>query len=90
LLLSACCMWFRESFPACLRGMRHVFVFVQEGTPLITIGSFIIHSTCTLHGLFTVPGSTDAMVHGYVTDAWARSHHRLWYDRVIRKQTTGP
>jgi formate dehydrogenase subunit gamma len=83
LLLSGGCMWFPELIPAGLRGMRPVFVFVHEGAALITIGAFIIH---IYMGLFMVPGSTDAMVHGYVTAAWARSHHRLWYDRVIRKQ----
>ena len=87
LLLSGFCMWFPESIPAGFRAMRPVFVFVHEGAALITIGAFIIH---LYMGLFMVPGSTEAMVHGYVTDAWARSHHRLWYDRVIRKQTTGP
>jgi formate dehydrogenase subunit gamma len=83
LLLSGCCMWFPEYVPAGLRGLRPVFVFVHEGAALITIGAFIIH---LYMGLFMVPGSTDAMLHGYVTAAWARAHHRLWYDRVIRKQ----
>jgi cytochrome b subunit of formate dehydrogenase len=44
--------------------MCPVFVFVHEGAALITIGAFIIH-LCM--GLFRVPGSTDAMLHGYVT-----------------------
>ena len=65
---------------------RPVFVFVHEGAALITIGAFIIH---LYMGLFMVPGSTDAMLHGSVTAAWARSHHRLWYERVVRKQTPG-
>jgi formate dehydrogenase subunit gamma len=86
LLLSGCCMWFPELIPAALRGLRPVFVFVHEGAALITIGAFIIH---LYMGLFMVPGSTDAMLHGSVTAAWARSHHRLWYERVVRKQTPG-
>jgi formate dehydrogenase subunit gamma len=82
LILSGLFMWFPESIPASMKGVRPVFVFVHEGAALITIGAFIIH---LYMGLFMVPGSTTAMIHGYVTRAWARTHHRLWYDRVVQK-----
>jgi formate dehydrogenase subunit gamma len=46
---------------------------------LITIGAFIVH---VYMSVFLVPGSTNAMMHGYVSPAWARTHHRLWYIRM--------
>jgi formate dehydrogenase subunit gamma len=39
--------------------------------------------------LFTVPGSLHAMVSGYVSRDWARTHHRLWYEKVSGKSPGG-
>jgi formate dehydrogenase subunit gamma len=52
---------------------------IHECAALITIGAFIIH---IYMGVFMVPGSLTAMVQGWVTRDWARTHHRLWYERV--------
>ena len=49
-------------------------IFIHEGAALLTIGAFIIH---VYMSVFTVPGSVDAMVHGFVSKDWARAHHRL-------------
>ncbi len=73
LLISGLFMWFPESVP---RAVRPYMIFVHEGAALITIGAFIIH---VYMSVFTVPGSVDAMVHGYVSRAWAWTHHRLWF-----------
>lgn len=73
LLLSGLLMWFPEYD---LRALRPLMIFVHEGAALITIGAFIIH---IYMGVFMVPGSVDAMVHGFVSKDWARAHHRLWF-----------
>lgn len=73
LLLSGVFMWFPESAP---RAIRPLVIFVHEGAALITIGAFIIH---VYMGVFMVPGSLDAMVLGFVSKNWARTHHRLWF-----------
>ncbi len=73
LLLSGLLMWFPEYDP---RALRPWMIFVHEGAALITIGAFIIH---VYMGVFMVPGSVDAMVHGSVSKNWARTHHRLWF-----------
>jgi formate dehydrogenase subunit gamma len=73
LLVSGAAMWFPEYMP---RAIRPVMIFVHEGAALITIGAFIIH---IYMGVFMVPGSVDAMVHGFVSKDWARAHHRLWF-----------
>ena len=57
-------------------------IVLHEGAALITIGAFIIH---VYMGVFMVPGSVHAMVSGYVSRDWARTHHRLWYDQVEQR-----
>ncbi len=73
LLLSGLFLWFPENTP---RLLRPIMMIVHEGAALITIGAFIIH---VYMGVFMVPGSVDAMVHGFVSKDWARTHHRLWF-----------
>ncbi|HML16478.1 MAG TPA: formate dehydrogenase subunit gamma [Bryobacteraceae bacterium] len=72
-------LWFPEYVPFSLRFVRPVFIVLHECAALITIGAFIIH---VYMGAFMVPGSVHAMVSGYVSREWARTHHRLWYDQV--------
>jgi formate dehydrogenase subunit gamma len=73
LLLSGAFMWFPEYDP---RVIRPWMIIIHEGAALITIGAFIIH---VYMSVFTVPGSVDAMVHGFVSKDWAKAHHRLWF-----------
>lgn len=79
LLISGIFLWFPEliSFP--LAWIRSVMVLIHEIAALLTIGGFIVH---LYMGLFLVPGSMTAMTQGYVSRAWARTHHRLWYIRA--------
>jgi len=79
LLISGLVMWFPERIPFGIAWVRELAIFIHEGAALIAIGLFIIH---VYMSVFLVPGSTTAMVRGYVPAAWARIHHRLWYDRV--------
>lgn len=76
LVFSGAVMWFPELMPASVGWIRPLAIFVHEGAALITIGAFIIH---VYMGVFMVPGSVDAMLHGFVTRDWARAHHRLWF-----------
>jgi formate dehydrogenase subunit gamma len=79
LLFSGLLLWFPDSIPPWL---RYLAVTVHVAAALITIGGFIIHvymSTAMVRGSFT------AMVSGYVPAAWARFHHRLWYDQVTQR-----
>jgi formate dehydrogenase subunit gamma len=79
LLITGLVMWFPELVPVGLRGLLPIAVFLHEIGALVTIGAFIIH---VYMGLFVVPGGFRAIVHGYVSKGWAKSHHRLWYDRI--------
>jgi len=79
LILSGLFMWFPEYVPFSLGWIRPVVIIIHEGAALITIGAFIIH---VYMGVFMVPGSLTAMVQGWVTKDWARTHHRLWYEKA--------
>jgi len=76
LLLSGLGLWLVESISPWLRSLS---ILVHVVFALITIGLFIIH---VYMGTAMVRGSFRAIVRGYVSRAWARTHHRLWYDRV--------
>jgi formate dehydrogenase subunit gamma len=79
LIVSGLFMWFPEYVPFSLGWIRPIVVIIHEGAALITIGAFIIH---VYMGLFMVPGSLTAMTQGRVSEDWARTHHRLWYEKV--------
>lgn len=76
LLLSGLVLWFTGSVPWELRYARYAAILVHAVAALVTIGVFIIH---LYMGLAVVPGGLNAIIHGKVTEDWARSHHPLWY-----------
>jgi formate dehydrogenase subunit gamma len=79
LLLSGVFLWFPEYIPGQSAWVRGVMILLHEVAALATIGGFIIH---VYMSVFMVPYSMAAITTGYVTRAWARTHHRLWYLRV--------
>jgi formate dehydrogenase subunit gamma len=79
LLVSGVVMWLPEYLPRGANWVRELAIIVHEVGALLTIGAFIIH---VYMGIFVVPGSMHAIVHGYVSNAWARTHHRLWWNRT--------
>lgn len=46
--------------------------------------SIIVH----IYAGIWVKGSIDAMLFGTVSRAWARKHHRLWYDQLVGNDPT--
>jgi|SRR5579864_8766949 len=84
LLLSGVFLWFPEYIPFQVGWIRSVMILIHEIAALLTIGGFIVH---LYMGLFLVPGSMTAMTQGYVSRAWARTHHRLWYIRATGGDT---
>jgi formate dehydrogenase subunit gamma len=49
---------------------------------LATIGGFIIH---VYMGTAMVRGGFTSIIRGEVSTAWARTHHRLWYEQIMKK-----
>jgi formate dehydrogenase subunit gamma len=72
-------LWFVESIPPL---WRHAAIAVHVVAALATIAGFIIH---VYMGTLMVPGGFSAIVTGDVAAAWARHHHRLWYEQQIAK-----
>ena len=79
LLVSGLVLWFPQAVPGDLRVVREIAVIVHAVTALLTIGGFIVH---LYMGLAVVPGGLSAMLHGEVSERWARHHHPLWADHV--------
>jgi formate dehydrogenase subunit gamma len=87
LLASGVVLWFPDAVPWPWRGVREAAVLVHAIAALVTIGGFIVH---LYMGLFVVPGGLDAIVHGEVSEAWARQHHRAWTDAAALPPRQGP
>ena len=82
LLLSGVFLWFPEYVPIRIGWVRGLMILIHEMAALATIGGFIIH---LYMGLFFIPHSMAAITVGHVTEEWAKTHHRLWYERVSGK-----
>lgn len=81
LLISGAGLWFVESIPWSLRWLRYLAVTVHVASALATIGGFIIH---VYMGTAMVRGGFTSIIRGEVSAAWARTHHRLWYEQVTK------
>jgi formate dehydrogenase subunit gamma len=79
LLFSGVFLWFPEYIPRQAAWVRGVMILLHEAAALATIGGFIIHIYMSV---FMVPRSMTAITTGFVSRAWAWTHHRLWYMRV--------
>jgi formate dehydrogenase subunit gamma len=75
LLVSGFVLWFVASIPWDLRALRFIAILLHAGAALVTIGAFIVH---LYMGLAVVPAGLHAIVHGDVSEEWARHHHALW------------
>lgn len=79
LLLSGVFLWLPEYIPRQAAWVRGVMILLHEIAALATIGGFIIH---IYMGVFFIPDSMTAITTGWVSQAWAKTHHRLWYLRI--------
>jgi formate dehydrogenase subunit gamma len=89
LLVTGIVLWFPEviSQSPRLQGWHWLLtlcVFIHSVTALITIGLFIIH---VYMSVWMTPGSMKAMIDGNVSGRWARTHHRLWYEKVTGRKS---
>jgi len=79
LLLSGIVMWLVASIPGELLLVRSIATLIHAVAALATIAGFIIH---LYMGLAVVPEGLHAVVHGDVTEEFARHHHALWLAQV--------
>lgn len=81
LLISGIGLWFVESIPWSLRWLRYLSVTIHVIAALATIAGFIIH---VYMGTAMVRGGFTSIVRGEVSAAWAKTHHRLWYEEAMK------
>jgi formate dehydrogenase subunit gamma len=79
LLLSGLVLWFVAAVPWDLRSLRYAAVLVHAVSALLTVAAFIVH---VYMGIAVVPGGLSAILHGEVSEEWARHHHPLWLARM--------
>jgi formate dehydrogenase subunit gamma len=79
LLVSGLVLWLPERIPWSLRSLRSAAVLLHVSAALVSIGAFIIH---VYMGTAMVRGGFTSIIRGEVSPAWAKMHHRLWYNRV--------
>jgi formate dehydrogenase subunit gamma len=75
LLVSGVVLWLVAYVPWELRGLRYAAALLHAVAALLTIGGFIVH---LYMGLLVVPEGVSAILHGEVSERWARHHHALW------------
>jgi formate dehydrogenase subunit gamma len=85
MLISGVVLWFPEMIPWRLRFLRYAAVLLHVSSALVSIGAFIIH---VYMGTAMVRGGFTSIIRGEVSPAWARTHHRLWYNRVTGAPAT--
>jgi formate dehydrogenase subunit gamma len=81
LVISGFGLWFVESISWSWRWLRYLSVTVHVAAALATIGAFIIH---VYMGTAMVRGGFTSIIRGEVSPAWAKTHHRLWYEQMVR------
>lgn len=86
LLLSGLVLWFVASVPWNMRGLRYAAALVHAAAALATIGGFIVH---VYMGVAVVPGGLHAVIHGTVSEEWARRHHPLWLSGLLQSPSRG-
>ena len=86
LLVSGAVLWFPELISWDLRALRASAILLHVAAALVTIGAFIIH---VYMGTAMVRGGFSSIIRGEVSPAWARMHHRLWYQRVTSAADRG-
>ncbi|MGH9786455.1 MAG: formate dehydrogenase subunit gamma [Terriglobia bacterium] len=79
LLVSGILLWGTESIPWSWRALRSVAILLHVAGALFTIGGFIVH---VYMGAFVVDGGWRAITQGYVSEGWAKAHHRLWWNEI--------
>ena len=82
LLLSGLVIW-REYFSGFFAiGVIRFSSLLHAFAAFVLITSIIVH----IYAAIWVKGSVGAMLYGKVSHAWARKHHRLWYDEMRKKE----
>jgi len=64
------------------RALRLAAVLVHPSAAVVSIAGIIVH---IYMGTAAVPGALRGMIRGWVSPAWARSHHPRWYREIAKR-----
>ena len=82
LLVSGVVIW-REYFSGFFAiGIIRLASLLHAFFAFVLIASITVH----IYAAIWVKGSMGAMLYGKVSRAWARKHHKLWYDEMRKKE----
>jgi formate dehydrogenase subunit gamma len=59
---------------------------LHAAAAFVLVVSIIVH----VYAAIWIKGSVGAMMSGWVSRAWAKKHHELWYNDVVRKEERKP
>ncbi|MBI3209415.1 MAG: formate dehydrogenase subunit gamma [Candidatus Solibacter usitatus] len=76
LFASGAVLWFPELMP---RTLRLAAILIHPIASVASIGGIIVHIYMST---LVVPGALRAMLRGWVTPAWAASHHAKWFREI--------
>jgi formate dehydrogenase subunit gamma len=77
-------LWFPESFS---REVRLWMILLHAAAAVAAILSLVVH---VYMAVFVTRGALAAMVHGAVSEAWARHHHGAWAEEQLRRERPSP
>ncbi|MBA1274080.1 formate dehydrogenase subunit gamma [Stutzerimonas azotifigens] len=85
LLVTGIIMWQPYFAMAMPRELLRWAVMIHAYAAFIAIITLVIH----VYSAIWVKGSIRAMTQGRVSRAWAKHHHGLWYDEIVRGEKQG-
>jgi formate dehydrogenase subunit gamma len=85
LLLTGSVLWFSDSLPWSLRGLRYISVLLHPIAALVTIANFMIH---IYMGVFAERGAFGSVIRGDVSMAFAKRYHPGWYEEIVGSTDT--
>lgn len=79
LFASGIVLYWPEAMP---RALRLAAVLVHPSAAIVSIAGILVH---VYMGTAAVPGALRGMIRGWVSPAWARSHHPRWYREIAKR-----
>jgi formate dehydrogenase subunit gamma len=79
LFASGIVLYWPEAMP---RALCLAAVLIHPSAAIVSIAGIIVH---IYMGTAAVPGALRGMIRGWVSPAWARSHHPRWYSEIAKR-----
>ncbi len=81
LLVTGLVLWFPEYIAGSAGWVRPLCAILHSIAALVTIALFMIHAYM---GTAMERGAFGSVIRGDVSRAWMQTHHRTWYDQLVK------